>query len=72
MIKVAIIGAGFMGKMHAEVYRNLSKAKLIAIADSDSEKAQLLADKYKATAYSSLGELINQEDILFCGHFLHL
>lgn len=63
MIKVAIIGAGFMGKMHAEVYQNLNKAKLIAIADSDLEKAQLLADKYKATAYSSLEELINQEDI---------
>ena len=63
MIKVAIIGAGFMGKMHAEVYRNLSRAKLIAIADSDSEKAQLLADKHKANAYSSLGELTNQEDI---------
>jgi len=63
MIKVAIIGAGFMGRMHAEVYRNLSRAKLIAIADSDLEKAQLLADKHKANAYSSLGELTNQEDI---------
>jgi len=63
MIKVAIIGAGFMGRMHAEVYGNLSKAKLIAIADSDLEKAQLLADKHKANAYSSLGELTNQEDI---------
>ena len=63
MIKVAIIGAGFMGRMHAEVYRNLSKAKLIAIADIDLKKAQLLADKHKATAYSSLGELTNQEDI---------
>jgi len=63
MIKVAIIGAGFMGKMHAEVYQNLNKAKLAAIADSDLEKAQLLADKYKATAYPSLEELINQEDV---------
>ena len=63
MVKVAIIGAGFMGKTHAEVYGNLSKAKLVAIADSDSEKAQLLADKHKANAYSSLGELTNQEDI---------
>ena len=63
MVKVAIVGAGFMGKMHAEVYRNLNKAKLIAITDSDLEKAQLLADKYKAAAYSSLEELINQEDV---------
>ncbi len=63
MIKVVIIGAGFMGGMHAEVYRNLSKAKLIAIADSDLEKAQLLADKHKTTAYSSMEELLNREDV---------
>jgi len=63
MIKVAIVGAGFMGKMHAEVYRNLNKAKLIAIADIDLEKAQLLADKCKAIAYPSLEKLLNQEDI---------
>jgi len=63
MIKVAIVGAGFMGGMHAEVYRNLNKARLTAIVDSDLEKARLLADKYKATAYSSLEELLNQEDI---------
>jgi len=63
MVKVAIVGAGFMGGMHAQVYRNLNKARLAAIVDSDSEKAGLLADKYKATAYSSLEELLNQEDI---------
>jgi len=63
MVRVAIVGAGFMGGMHAEVYRNLNKAKLTAIADSDLEKGRLLADKYEATAYSSLEELLNQEDI---------
>ena len=51
--------------MHAEVYQNLNKARLTAIIDSDLEKARLLADKYKATAYSSLKELLNQEDIDF-------
>ena len=63
MVKVAIVGAGFMGRMHAQVYRNLNRAKLTAIADSDLEKAQLLADKYEATAYSSLEELLNEENI---------
>ena len=63
MVKVAIVGAGFMGGTHAEVYRNLNKAKLSAIVDSDLEKTELLADKYRATAYSSLEELSGQEDI---------
>ena len=52
-----------MGRMHAQVYRNLNRVKLTAIADNDLEKAQLLADKYEATAYSSMEELLNKEDI---------
>lgn len=63
MVKVAIVGAGFMGGMHAEVYRNLDKARLTAIVDIDLEKARLLADKYRVTAYSSLEEVLNQGDI---------
>lgn len=63
MVKVAIVGAGVMGGMHAEVYRNLDRTRLTAIADSDLEKGRLLADKYRVTAYSSLQEVLNQEDV---------
>jgi len=63
MVKVAIVGAGFMGRVHAEVYRNLSKARLAAIADSDFKKAEELADRYRTTAYPSMEELLNQEDV---------
>ena len=35
MIKVAIIGAGFMGSMHTQVYQNLPNAELAAIVDVD-------------------------------------
>lgn len=63
MIKVAIVGAGVMGGVHAGAYQNLNKARLIATVDIDLEKARLLADKYKAAAYSSMEELLNQEDI---------
>lgn len=31
MIKVAILGAGFMGKIHAECYHNIPDANLVAI-----------------------------------------
>ena len=63
MIKVAIIGAGFMGRMHAQVYRNLNEAGLAAVADTDLDKARLLADEYEATAYSSQEELLRRETI---------
>ncbi|MCD6317808.1 Gfo/Idh/MocA family oxidoreductase [Candidatus Aerophobetes bacterium] len=43
MVKVGIVGAGFMGGMHAECYNNLPNAKLLAIADTDLTKAENLA-----------------------------
>ncbi|GAG64416.1 unnamed protein product [marine sediment metagenome] len=53
MVKVGILGAGFMGGMHAEVYRNLPNAELVGVADRDLDKARKLAGRHRATAYST-------------------
>lgn len=37
MKKVAIVGFGFMGGMHAQVYKQLSNARVVAVADSMSK-----------------------------------
>ena len=63
MAKVAVLGAGFMGGMHAEVYRNLPNAKLVAILDRDLDKARKLATRYKVAAYSTAEDLFDQENI---------
>jgi len=63
MVNVAILGAGFMGKMHAECYHNLSNANLIAIGDANSEKAQEVAARYAIQPSSNLDELIKDERI---------
>jgi predicted dehydrogenase len=38
MVKVGIVGVGFMGKMHFNVYKNYPKAKVVALADVDPVK----------------------------------
>jgi len=63
MLKIGIVGAGFMGGMHAECYNNLSNAKLEAIADTDLTKAENLAKKYGAKAYQRAEELFEEKDI---------
>jgi len=63
MVGVGILGAGFMGSMHAQCYKNLENAKLIAIADVRVEKAQEIANKYGARAYTSAEDLIADEEI---------
>ena len=38
MVKVGIVGVGFMGKMHFNVYKNYPKARVVALADVDPVK----------------------------------
>ena len=61
MIKVGLIGCGFMGNMHANCYKNIEGVKLVAVADLRREKAEEIADG--ATIYSDGIDLINNADV---------
>lgn len=63
MVKVGIIGAGFMGSMHASVYSQLPDVKIAGIADVRGEKAKSLAAKFKTIPFYSFDELLKKEDI---------
>lgn len=56
MIKFALVGCGRIAQRHAEhIEKN---GKLVAVCDVVKEKADLLAQKYKAKAYYSIEELL--------------
>lgn len=61
MIKVGLIGCGFMGTMHANCYKNIDGVKLFAVADLRREKAEELADG--AEIYADGLDLINTADV---------
>jgi predicted dehydrogenase len=66
MIKIGIIGLGFMGKTHAAAYRQLMTAldfKVTAVADTNKERADEVAAMMDAKAYYSPQELIDQADV---------
>lgn len=66
MIKIGIIGAGFMGNVHAACYELLAKKKdlkVTAVADADFEKAEKIACKFGAKVFSSGKELIEYGDL---------
>ena len=66
MIKIGIIGAGFMGKMHAAAYQQLQSVldfELTAVADTDPMKADELAKTLNVKAYYAPEELIDQADV---------
>lgn len=66
MIKIGLIGAGFMGGTHAACYESLlenGSFKITAVADPDLERAEKLAAKFGAKAYSTGKELIENGDV---------
>ena len=63
MIKVGLIGCGFMGAMHANCYKNIEGVELVAFADLRKEKAEELAAGTNATLYSDGKDLIANADV---------
>ncbi|MBQ9978041.1 MAG: Gfo/Idh/MocA family oxidoreductase [Clostridia bacterium] len=61
MLRVGLIGCGFMGTMHANCYKNIEGVELVAVADIRPEKAEQLADGAKI--YGDGKELIKNADV---------
>ena len=64
-IKVGLIGAGSMGKMHAEVFADLPMTELVAIADLNIERAEAVANLVgkKGKCYQNYKMIIDDNEI---------
>ena len=65
MLKIGLIGAGYMGEMHSTCYKALSsmQAAVTAVADLREEKRRAAADLHQAAEYETGMELIEQADV---------
>ena len=63
MLKVGLIGCGFMGQMHANCYKNIEGVKVVAFADIRPEKASALAEGSDAAIFGDGKELIKNADV---------
>ena len=63
MLKVGLIGCGFMGEMHANCYKNIEGVEITALADVRPERAEALAKGTDATLYSDGKDLIASADV---------
>ena len=62
MLKLGVIGTGIMGANHARVAAAHPAFELVAVVDPQLERASALADRFDATAFSSVHECIDQLD----------
>jgi predicted dehydrogenase len=61
-LRTAVVGAGKMGGIHAKVYSQLPQCQLVAVVDTDIEKAKSLAEKYNCQAFGDVTEIIDRVD----------
>ena len=62
-IRLGIVGAGFMGGIHAAVVSDLPAARIVAVSDVDVERAERLAATCGARAYPDHGEMLAAEKL---------
>jgi predicted dehydrogenase len=61
MLKIGLVGAGMIGRVHAEAYAQVKGVTLVGVADSNPDAADSLARSSGARAYFSLEELVAAE-----------
>ncbi len=63
MLKIAIIGAGFMGKTHAECYQNMANVELVAICDVNEKQVKSLASEYSCQYVLDYNDILCNKEI---------
>lgn len=63
MLKVGLIGCGFMGGMHAACFNAIENAQIVAVADVRCEKAEKIAKGKDIRIFSTGMELIENADV---------
>ncbi len=61
-IRVGVVGAGAFGRHHIRHYSRLAAARLVAVADADSARAQAYATETGAEAFTDHRALIGKVD----------
>lgn len=60
-MRVAVIGVGSMGVHHARIYSELPDVKLVAVADTDPQRARAVAARYGARPYIDYRRMLEKE-----------
>lgn len=62
IIKVAVVGVGYLGSIHAKIYHSMPDVELVAVVDSNAKTAATIAKKYACKALHSSEQLAGLVD----------
>ena len=61
-LRTAVVGAGNLGRHHARIYDSLPHVELVAVVDTDQERAAEVAGRHGARPLTEFRELIGLVD----------
>jgi predicted dehydrogenase len=61
-IKVGVVGVGHLGRLHANLYKEISTVGLVGIYDINQEKAEKVGNELNITVFSNSKELMKNVD----------
>ena len=64
MIKIGVIGAGHLGKIHIRLLKQIQEFELVGFFDADSKNAEKIATEFHISAFNSAAELIAKCDAI--------
>jgi predicted dehydrogenase len=62
-LRIAVIGVGRMGQVHARILSQIDEVELVAIADSRLQTVESLARELDVSPYTDIGETLGEETV---------
>ena len=64
VLRAAVIGVGYLGRIHAEKYQKIPQVKLVAVVDTQAEQARSVGKALGVPSYSDYTQIFDQVDMV--------
>ena len=64
MLKIGVLGAGHLGKIHLKILKSLSQYELVGFFDPNESQADSVSKELDLTSFGSIDELLNNIDVV--------
>ncbi|MGV8113165.1 MAG: Gfo/Idh/MocA family protein [Lentimicrobium sp.] len=64
MLKIGVLGAGHLGKIHLKCIKQTDRYELVGFYDADAENARKVETDLSVKSFNSIDELIDQVDVV--------
>src|SRR3982751_5954611 len=61
-IRCAVIGVGYLGRFHAQKYKMLANAELVAVCDVNEKTSKAVAEELNVASYTDYTQLFGKVD----------